>query len=166
MSGAEDSEERAPGTGWPVAAFLVAAVTLALTLRGWWPLSRRRDDKWVQLLVLPPAFLGAFLMTLQVYAEPLEKWLWWGIVLSLLFLVLQALAGFWSEVWRLHQGWRAWVLVAVLPPAAAAISGFVTGCFAPFRGASTTSVPARPLRGWCLRLVRRRCWLRSRWASS
>ncbi len=117
---------RAPGTGWPVAAFLVAAVTLALTLRGWWPLSRRRDDKWVQLLVLPPAFLGAFLMTLQVYAEPLEKWLWWGIVLSLLFLVLQALAGFWSEVWRLHQGWRAWVLVAVLPPAAAAISGFVT----------------------------------------
>src|ERR1035438_8131167 len=61
------------GIGWPLAVFGVAAVTLALNLRGRLP-RRFRNDDWVQRLVILPALAGAVLMTFEVYTHPLEEW--------------------------------------------------------------------------------------------
>jgi len=109
-----------------VVFFGISAVTLALALRGWGPMQKRRDDKWVQGLVILPAFLGAILLTFAVSAEPLEQWWWWGLVLSLLFLGLQWLADFWKWFLRINEGKHAKFWGWVLQLGVAPVSGFVT----------------------------------------
>jgi hypothetical protein len=118
------------GIGWALGAFGVAAVTLALNLcaeNGRERLPRRfRNDDWVQRLVILPASAGAVLMTFEVYAHPITDWVPKGIVLSVLFLMLQLLAGF--SGWFLHHHPRkgAWVWNGLLQICVAAVSGFVT----------------------------------------
>jgi hypothetical protein len=111
--------------GWPFAAFGIAAVMLALMLTERLP-SRFRNDDWVQRLVILPALAGAVLMTFEVYTHPIEDWVPWGIVLSLLFVVLQLLAGFWGWFLHHHDSRIAPVFNGLLQFGVAAVSGFVT----------------------------------------
>jgi hypothetical protein len=79
----------------------------------------------VQRLVVLPAFAGALLMTFAVYACPITDWVLPGIVLSVLFFVLQLLAGFWGWFLHHHQNKGALVLDGLLQLSVAAVSGFV-----------------------------------------
>ena len=113
------------GIGWPLAVFGVAAVTLALNLRGRLP-RRFRNDDWVQRLVILPALAGSVLITFEVYTHPIGDWVPGGIALSVLFVVLQLLAGF--SGWFLHHHVKRSALVCngLLQICVAAVSGFVT----------------------------------------
>ena len=113
------------GIGWPWAALGVAAVMLALTLKERLP-RRFCKDSGVQQLVVLPAFAGAVLMTFEVHANPIQNWVPGGIVLSVLFVVLQLLAGFWGWFMHHHQQKIAAVLNALLQLSVAAVSGLVT----------------------------------------
>ena len=116
--------------GYTWAAFAFAAVTLALNLYAEKNQERRlrrfRNDDWVQRLVILPALAGAVLMTFEVHARPIEHWVRAGIVLSLLFVVLQVLADF--SGWSLHhhekKSARVWIWPGQM--CVAAVSGFVT----------------------------------------
>jgi hypothetical protein len=116
--------------GFTWAAFAVSAVMVALNLyaeKDEARLPRRfRNDDWVQRLVILPALAGAVLMTFEVHAHPIEDWVPGGVVLSVLFVVLQLLAGFFG--WFLHhheeKGARVWNWL--LQICVAAVSGFVT----------------------------------------
>jgi len=113
------------GIVWPLVAFGFAAVTLALTLKERLP-RRFCKDSGVQQLVVLPALAGAVLMTFEVYAHPIEDWLPGGVVLSVLFIVLQVLAGFWGWFLHHHEQKIAAVLNALLQLGVATVSGFVT----------------------------------------
>src|ERR1017187_9676207 len=113
------------GIGWPLAVLGVAAVTLALNLRGLLP-RRFRNDDWVQRLVVLPALAGAVLMTFEVYTHPIEDWVPGGIALSVLFVVLQLLAGFSGWFLHHHEKRSAPIWNGLLQICVAAVSGFVT----------------------------------------
>src|ERR1017187_5466278 len=113
------------GFGWPLAAFGFAAVTLALTLKERLP-RRFCKDSGVQQLVVLPALAGAILMTFHVHAHPIQDWVPGGIALSVLFLVLQLVAGFWGWFLHHHEQKMAAVLGGLLQLGVAAVSGFVT----------------------------------------
>lgn len=113
------------GLVWPWILFGISAVTLALALKER-PPHRFWNDKWVQVLVLVPAFAGAVLMTFEVYACPIHDWVPGGIVLSVLFVVLQLLAGFWGWFLHHHEKRGARPLDLLLQLGVAVVSGFVT----------------------------------------
>src|SRR5579872_4322318 len=85
--------------------FLMSATMLGLNLSEKLP-QGFRDDQWVQILVVIPAFAGSIVLTLQK-SQTLMDYVWLhGIILSVLFLLLQSVAGF-LECFRPTSGCTA-----------------------------------------------------------
>jgi hypothetical protein len=107
------------------AAFALAAVTTALTLKERLP-RKYCKDAGVQRLVVLPAFAGAVLVTFHVYAHPIHNWVLGGAILSLLFLVMQVLGGFWGWFLYHHEQKSAPFWNGLLQVSVATVSGFIT----------------------------------------
>ena len=111
---------------WFSYIFLTAtAASFGLNLAGKGP-ARWRNDKWVQILVVCPALIAAFLITGRIFASDIRDVVWTGLIISVLFGLLQVLSGFPRCFLAQHDNRAAVLLDGLLQVGVALASGYAT----------------------------------------
>jgi len=111
---------------WFSYLFLSAsAVSIGLNLAGKGP-AKWRNDKWVQILVVCPALVAAFLITGRIFARDIRDVLWTGLIISVLYGLLQVLSGFPRCFLAQHDNRAAVLLDGLLQVGVALASGYAT----------------------------------------
>ena len=118
--------------GIEIASYVVfglVAVVLGVNLAERGPGERtekRRTDKWVQISIVAPALVGAVLVTLEIYGERRYTIWWHGLILAILFWVMQWCAGFQKCFELQHDKPWAKRVGRILQVLVAAASGYFT----------------------------------------
>jgi hypothetical protein len=87
---------------------------------------RWRNDKWVQILVVCPALIAAFLTTGRIFASDIKDVIWTGLIISVLYGLLQALSGFPRCFLAQHDNGFARLWDVLLQIGVALASGYAT----------------------------------------